>query len=584
MHLFTDGVEDTLIRSSTFHTLTQTSGHPEETGSPKLRRTTIASYMPQSKDQNGNFPGKDTNRQEAKPLGKLNTDEVCQWFTDVGMQKCVPSIRGAKLCGADIASVDENTLEILQITTMEDREQLLSAIYDELHPPTTVSQRIDSLLESLGPDDVETIASELASMSKSKSSPHVNRLSMNRQSLKLRNNNYMGQRNSQLIEITVNASDRIVHLRTPKETTIGKIIDSCIKMLGVTEDKSVFMCKERQGSSEEIQPDQQIGSLLTSASKNRQIELHLCKRELVGTGLPNNPEVDSSDGNSNKDVQVNQTAREERIRELNQQVDSLQNVILQVQELHHDLVAFCSELKNTDGDEVDMNSLDSVELTQRLELVKSRQINKRQSLQALRDGMNNSTAHKNQPLDIRLLQKIKMNCQVFKEEISLVHLNRQLAHLQNALQDSHVKEKAQKKNFTHGSLSQLVSLQSPAMLLVVQEKHNSDGQYGFTCLDREGSGLEVVEVDRSHLCMGDRLLEVNGVPVVDSSLAELTDILLQGSSAQIVVLRQPPPTLSSRQHPPLLQHMVSPEPMPTITPEEDVITMETPCQRKAIAI
>lgn len=45
----------------------------------------------------------------------------------------------------------------------------------------------------------------------------------------------------------------------------------------------------------------------------------------------NNPEV-SSDENSNinKNVQVNQPAKEERIRELNQQVDSLQNVILQV--------------------------------------------------------------------------------------------------------------------------------------------------------------------------------------------------------------------------------------------------------------
>lgn len=45
----------------------------------------------------------------------------------------------------------------------------------------------------------------------------------------------------------VAASERIVHLRTPKETTVGKIMESSIKMLGVTEDKSLFTLKEKQG-------------------------------------------------------------------------------------------------------------------------------------------------------------------------------------------------------------------------------------------------------------------------------------------------------------------------------------------------
>ena len=39
-------------------------------------------------------------------------------------------------------------------------------------------------------------------------------------------------------------------------------------------------------------------------------------------------------------------------------------------------------------------------------------------------------------LDVRLLEKMKLNCQVFKEEISMVHLNRQVAHLQSALRES----------------------------------------------------------------------------------------------------------------------------------------------------
>ncbi|KAK9541760.1 hypothetical protein VZT92_001781 [Zoarces viviparus] len=581
-------LEEPLTRSSTFHTLSQTTDHQEEEGPLRQRRITVASYMPQSKDQNGNFPEKDVDRQVAKCLGELNTDEVCLWFSSIGLQKCLPFIRGVKLCGADIASVDVNTLDILHIDTLEEREQLLSAIYKELHPSSPITQRIDSLLESSGPNDVETFTATLVSMSTSKSSPHVSCLSMNRRSLKLRNNsqNSMGQRNAQMIEITINASERIVHLRTPKETTVGKIMASCIKMLGVTDDKSLFILREKQGSSEDLPPDQQIGSLLTSTSENRQLELHLCKTERPsGTLSQRNPGVHSSNesSNINKNVQLNQPAKEERIRELNQHVDSLQNIILQVQELHHGLVAFCSEIKNMDGD-VDVDRLSSAELKERLELVKSRLNDKRQSLQTLRDNINNSTAHKKKQLEVRLLEKMKLNCQVFKEEISMVHLNRQLAHLQNALQESYVKEKGRKRSLAIGSLSQLVSPQSPAMLLVVQENRDPDGHYGFSCRHREGSGLMVVKADNSHLCVDDRLVEVNGVPVVNSTQEELTDILLQGPSAKIVVLRQPPPTPTSQQHPLLPQRIVNPDLVQTINQERDVVTIESPPRRKVMAI
>lgn len=34
---------------------------------------------------------------------------------------------------------------------------------------------------------------------------------------------------------------------------------------------------------------------------------------------------------------------------------------------------------------------------------------------------------------------MKLNCQVFKEEISIVHLNRQVAHFKSVLQDSYDK-------------------------------------------------------------------------------------------------------------------------------------------------
>ncbi|KAG7512295.1 spindle pole body component 110-like [Solea senegalensis] len=569
---------DALTRSTTFHALTHTiEQHLEEEGSPQKRRITIASYVTQSKDQNGNFAEKDVDRQVAKCLRELNTDELCQWFTNIGLQKCLPFIKEAKLCGVDMASVDVNTLDILQVATLEDREQLLSAIYNELHPPSAMVLRLDSLLESSRPPNVETFTATLASMSKSKSAPHVSRLPMNRRSLKL-SQNYMAQRNSQLIEVTINASERIVHLRTPRETTAGKIKDSCMKMLGITEDKSLFTLKEKQGSAEELPADQQIGSLLTKTSDKRQLELYLCKMEKpTPTASQNSPEVKRTNENVNISIKVegSQSAKQERIRELNQQVDSLQNVIFQVQELHHSLVAFCTELKNMDGD-LNIDRLGSDELKQRLESVQSQLNDKRQSLQNLRDNMDNLAALKNKQLEVGLLEKMKLNCQVFKEDISMVHLNRQAAHLQKALQES--KDKAQKMSQAIGSLSQLVSPQSPAMLLVVQENQGPDGHYGFACCYTEGNGLVVDKVDNTHLCVDDRLVEVNSVPVVNYTQEELTDLLLQGPTAQIVVLRQPPPALAC------LQHLVNPDPMKSTCLQSDVVTMETPPRRKVMAI
>ncbi|KAM4591031.1 uncharacterized protein PAE49_013904 [Odontesthes bonariensis] len=575
---------DTTTRSAIFHALTQTTNQCQEGKVlPRQRRITVASYMPHSTDQNGNFPVKQVQRQATKSLNELNTEEVCQWFTNIGLQKCLPFIREAKLCGGDIASVDGNTLDILHIITLEDRERLLSAIYNELHSPSTITQTLDSLIESLGPNKVEAFTSTLMSMTKSKSSPHVSCLSMNRHSLKLRNNsqNHVVQRNSQMIEITINASERIVHLRTPKETTVGKIMDSCIKMLGMTDDKSLVALKEKKDSLQELTSHQQIGTLLTSTSENRQLELHLCERDKPTTAAPqNSPEVNSAseNGNINKNVQGDQPAKEERIRELNQQVESLQNVILQVQELHHDLVAFCSELKSMDT-AANFDRLGSAELKKRLEMVNSQLNDKRQSLQTLRDNINNSTAHKKKQLEVRLLEKMKLNCQVFKEEIFIVHLNRQATQLQNAI-ESYIKEKAQQKALALGCLSQLVSPQSPAMLIVVNENQSPGGHYSFTCHYREGGGLEVVKVDNSDLCVEDRLVEVNGVPVVNSTLEELAELLLQGPCAQIVVLRQPPPILTS---PLILQHTVSPNPVQTICLERDLVK-ETPPQRKLMTI
>ncbi|XP_042161659.1 uncharacterized protein LOC121840728 [Oncorhynchus tshawytscha] len=217
-----------------------------------------------------------------------------------------------------------------------------------------------------------------------------------------------------------------------------------------------------------------------------------------------------------------------------------------VQEIHHGLVAFCSELKRMDG-EVDVSGLRSPELKQRLGLALGLLRDKRHSLKSLRESMRNTAVRRNERSEVRLLDKMKLNCQVFKEEISLVHLNRQVAHLQKALQDSQVKERSlhsQSHQRKCSTLGQLVTPQCPAMLLVVQESRGKDGSYGFTFQLSQDRGLVVIQVANSHspLCLEDRLVEVNGVPVVDHSEQELSTLLLLGPSAQIVVLRRPRPT------------------------------------------
>ncbi|KAF7219720.1 putative LOC107375453-like protein [Nothobranchius furzeri] len=557
---------DTTTQSSTFQTLSQTTNLcKERKGLSRERRKTVASCIPPSMDQNGNSTEKDVNRQVYKSLSELNTEEVCKWFTSIGLQKCLPFIREAQLCGADLASVDSTTLDILHIITLEDREQLLSAIYNELHPPSTMTRTLDSML---GPDNVETFTATLASMTKSKSSPHVSCLSMRQRSLKLSRNpshNLTASRTSQMIEITINASEQIVHLRTPKETTVGKIMGSCVKMLGMTDDKSSLILKEHQDSPEQLSPDRQIGSILTSKSENGQLELYLCKTDKsTSPDLHHTPEINSpkETDRSNENVLDNHPAKEERIRELNQQVDSLQNVVLQVQELHHGLVAFCSELKTMDTD-VNVDGLGSAELRERLEVVNSQLMEKRQNFLILRDNVNNSTAHGNKWVHR------------FKKHITVIEVMTPKYSPIFGFQ-----EKAQEKALSVGNLSQLVSPQSPAMLMVIQENQGPDGHYGFTCGCREEGGLVVVEVDNSHLCVDDRLVEVNGVSVVSSTLEELTD-LLSGPNAQMVVIRRLPPTLASHL---LQQPMVRPEPAETLCPKRDAVTMETHPQRKLIAI
>lgn len=69
-----------------------------------------------------------------------------------------------------------------------------------------------------------------------------------------------------------------------------------------------------------------------------------------------------------------------------------------IQELHHDLVAFCSELKSMDGD-TNVDRLGCDELEQKLELVKSTLNSKKESLQSLRDNASNPSCQRRKSVD-----------------------------------------------------------------------------------------------------------------------------------------------------------------------------------------
>ncbi|XP_064173724.1 uncharacterized protein LOC135244955 [Anguilla rostrata] len=545
---------DNVTRSHTYHSVTTRSEEmPEEEGSPRQRRITVASYIPQTKDRNGNFAGKanygDSGRHSggdrAKPLVELDTEGVCRWFASIGLQKCLPFIRGANLCGSHIATVDPNILEVLHVSALEERELLLSAIYKELHPPDSTTEKLDTLLESIGPHNVEKFTAALVSMSKSKSSPHVNCVSSSRSSFKFRDRSRLStiQRSSHLVEITIHALEQIVHLRTPKDTTVGKVMESCLKTLGVTDSRELFSLRSKLGPLAELSFDQQIGDLL--GSEKRLLELNLFKKG-------------------------NHRTKEEKIRELNQHVDSLQNVIHQVQELHQSLVSFCGELRNMES-EPSPDAAGPSEVEAQLELVQSRLQERQQSVQAAQDRLSSLETRKDRRPEVHLLDKMKLDCQIFKEEITIIHLNRQVARLKTTLQEFQAKEQPKRQSLT---LGQLVSPQCPAVLLMTQETRRADGGYGFTARFSQEAGLVVVTAQNTQLCVHDRLVEVNGVSVLESGEDELSDLLFRRPSARIVVLRKPPPL------PPKPGRV--PEPVHT-QPQGDHPPTTTPPHRQVLA-
>ncbi|XP_015218213.2 uncharacterized protein [Lepisosteus oculatus] len=549
---------DVVSRSQTFEMLRKgRESRPEEEGSPRQRRVTVASYIPQAKDQDGIYSGQLCSPgKKAKALGELNTEETCWWFTKLGLQKYIPFIRGANLRGSHIASIDLEILDLLHVSTPEERECLLSAVYRELHPPDTTTQELDTLLETIGSYNVEKFTAALVNLSKAKSLQFSDnakaipcQFQFSQRGEKGLNSNI--QKDSHLLEFTIKALEQKVHLRFPKETMVGKVIGTCLKMLGVAENKDLFSLntltgKSKEGVLNEFPPDRQVGDLIDPEMTH--LELLLCKKdntlmkscgsEEISSKVENREQADPSHSVCNQNQQMDLENKEDKRRDLSQQVDRLQKVIYQVQGLHQSLASFCAELRDTDA-EADVEGMCLGDTVVGLQQTERKRTEKELLVGGLRQRLSSLRAHTSGPIEVHLFDKMKLDCQIFMEEINIIFLNQQMARLKSAHQICKVKAR---DNMTSCTLGQLLSHQPPAVLLAIQETATA-GTYGFRVQLKEGSGLVVVDVGNSKLCVNDRLVEVNGVSVVDYREEELKP-LLSCQSCLIVVLRRPVPFIS----------------------------------------
>nr|XP_023652068.1 uncharacterized protein LOC111835717 [Paramormyrops kingsleyae] len=379
---------NSVSRSHTFHSISKERISHE---SPRQRRITVASFVSQPKDQNGNYPREDTGRRCAKALAELDTDEVCQWFANLGLHHCQPFIRGAHLHGCHITAIDQDLLDRIHVSTLEDRERLLSAVYQELHPSDAITQTVDSLLDLYGPHNVEKFTAALASMSKEMFSPYGSHLSDGHPfTFRVKGQNLNRQRNSHLVELSINALGQMVHLRTHRETTVSKVMGSCLDILGVTEDRGLFGLRNVEELSDAFLVDQKIGDL--PGSEKRMPELQLYKKDKPGNAETPQLTQQALLSSSQSDA--------DRIHELTQQVESLQDIVQQVQELHQSLVSFYSELKNMENISPAQDQ-GLAELEKQMGHTKSRCQETQLSIQVLQDQLCHLEASKNRSLPQR---------------------------------------------------------------------------------------------------------------------------------------------------------------------------------------
>ncbi|GCB62428.1 hypothetical protein scyTo_0013065, partial [Scyliorhinus torazame] len=140
-------------------------------------------------------------------------------------------------------------------------------------------------------------------------------------------------------------------------------------------------------------------------------------------------------------------------------------------------------------------------------------------------------------IDKGVLKQMKLDYQTLKERILTFYQKQQEAQWRNLQEPQRNKANS---NWQSMTLAQLIAPHSTAILVAVQEVPRVDG-YGFTVRWRAGHGLKIVTAENSHLQPNDRLVEVNGMCVLNASEDKLMS-LLTTPSAQILALRNPVPS------------------------------------------
>ncbi|XP_069787954.1 uncharacterized protein [Narcine bancroftii] len=480
------------------------ASHMGTDSSSRYRRLTLASYIPSSCDQNGNLKDMvDTKEQRHKSLEEMNTDEVCEWFKNLGLQRCIPFIKEAKLQGHQLAAIDLDILDLLQLATTEEKESLLSSIYKELHPMDTTSQNFDKLLETIGPYDVERFTAALVALSVSQKQPTewISHPSSHLQNREDKHPEEKTIKNSNLVNLSVKAFQRKLQLRVPRDSTVAKVIDACRKILGLKEDVrllSLNIVTSKTGEVvEELQAYKHIGELKLLGRK--EFKLQLCKKTTINFSKLEKEAELSVPNESSQPVHVSepgvapassqgylltgQNSQKEPGTE-EDEIKELQKCFFSLHQEMVDLLTVHVPSTNQQGlYHSESKLLEKEQLIQHLTL-------------AQRVLGNDSFSSRNKSL----LELLKLDYQILKERASTFHLNQQQAP-RSRLQD--FQSTKIHNNQQSVALSQLIAPYSTSMLVIVQEAAKPGG-IGFTVKQHASHGWQIVTAENSDLQPNDR--------------------------------------------------------------------------------
>nr|XP_014340689.1 PREDICTED: uncharacterized protein LOC106702544 [Latimeria chalumnae] len=70
----------------------------------------------------------------ALALENMTTEEVSNWLKQIGFEKCIPIVQEHGFTGQHLVNFDKRVFDLLQLEDAQEREHLLSALYQELLP------------------------------------------------------------------------------------------------------------------------------------------------------------------------------------------------------------------------------------------------------------------------------------------------------------------------------------------------------------------------------------------------------------------------------------------------------------------